>query len=241
MRNPREPALSVVLPAYNESEAVGPLLDELRKVLDAHGEPYEVLVVDDGSTDGMDEVLRDRQADFPELRVVRFKKNAGQTAAMIAGLRLARGGKIVTMDADGQNDPADIPLLVARLEDHPAAFGIRVKRNDAAPRRFASWFANGVRNRLLGTNLRDTGCSLKAFRREAVPELPPFKGMHRFVPSFTMMKGYKGLEVPVNHRPRTRGVSKYPNFGRAIPALLDCLMVRRIQRNLIRYEIEEDR
>ncbi|MBZ0252131.1 MAG: glycosyltransferase, partial [Candidatus Methylomirabilis sp.] len=185
--------------------------------------------------------MRSPRADYPELRVARFKKNAGQTAAMIAGLRLARGERIVTMDADGQNDPADIPLLLGMLKEHPAAFGVRVKRRDTPARRFASWFANGVRNRLLRTDLRDTGCSLKAFRREAVPELPPFKGMHRFVPSFTMMKGYKGVEVPVNHRPRERGVSKYPAFGRAIPALLDCLMVRRMQRNLSRYEIEEDR
>jgi len=235
-----EPAISVLIPAYNEEGAIGGVVEDVRRALESRGEAYEIVVVNDGSTDGTARVLAEAGARIPELRVLRFVRNAGQTAALDAAIKAARGAAIVTLDGDGQNDPGDIPLLLDRLKDYDAAFGIRTRRNDTPIRRFASWFANGVRNRLLGVHLRDTGCSLKAFRREAVHGLPLFDGFHRFLPSLVLMRGCSTVEVPVRHHPRRTGTSKYSALGRAIPALLDCLVVRRLQDRALRFEIAQD-
>ena len=175
--------LSLVVPAYNERENLAPLLDEIRAAL--AGRTYEVIVVDDGSTDGTLDTLKALRARHKELRILALERNSGQTAAFAAGFRAARAPIVVTLDADLQNDPADIPRLVDALEKTgaTAVAGYRATRRDTAWKRLQSRIANGVRNRLNGEVIRDTGCSLKAFRTEAVREVPLFTGMHRFLPT----------------------------------------------------------
>lgn len=233
------PAVSVVVPVYNERENVGPLLEEIAAAL--AGRAYEVVAVDDGSSDGSGDALVALRARHPALRVLRFARNAGQSAAFAAGFRAARGAVLVTMDADLQNDPADVPALLEALERSglDAAVGWRMNRRDTGWKRLQSRIANGVRNRLNHETIRDTGCSLKAFRREAVAELPWFTGMHRFLPTLVKMRGGRVVEVPVRHRPRRFGTTKYGMWNRVFRALADALAVRWMQRRALRYEIRD--
>lgn len=233
------PAVSVVVPVYNERDNLAPLLEEIAAAL--AGRAYEVVAVDDGSTDGSGDALVALRARFPALRVVRFARNAGQSAAFAAGFRAARGAVLVTMDADLQNDPADVPALLAALERAgvEAAAGWRMDRRDTGWKLVQSRIANGVRNRLNHETIRDTGCSLKAFRREAVADIPWFMGMHRFLPTLVKMRGGRVVEVPVHHRPRRFGTTKYGMWNRVFRALADALAVRWMQRRALRYEIRD--
>jgi len=233
------PAVSVVVPVYNEAGNLGPLLDEIAAALG--GRAYEVVAVDDGSTDGSLEELVALRARHPALRIVRFARNAGQSAAFAAGFRAARGAVLVTMDADLQNDPADVPALLDALERSGAgaAVGWRTNRRDSAWKLVQSRIANGVRNRLNRETIRDTGCSLKAFRREAVADIPWFTGMHRFLPTLVKMRGGRVVEVPVRHRPRRCGATKYGMWNRVFRALADALAVRWMQRRALHYEVRE--
>jgi glycosyltransferase involved in cell wall biosynthesis len=233
------PAVSVVVPVYNERENLAPLLDEIAAAL--RGTSYEVVAVDDGSTDGSGEELVALRTRYPALRVVRFARNAGQSAAFAAGFRAAKGAVLVTMDADLQNDPADVPALLDELEESgvEAAVGWRRDRQDTGWKLVQSRIANGVRNRLNHETIRDTGCSLKAFRREAVADIPWFTGMHRFLPTLVKMRGGRVVEVPVRHRPRRFGATKYGMWNRVFRALADALAVRWMQRRALRYEIRE--
>jgi glycosyltransferase involved in cell wall biosynthesis len=239
-RAPTRPELSLVIPAYNERENFAPLLTEIAGAL--NGRSYEVVVVDDGSTDGSSDVLKTLQHDHPALRVVSFEANAGQTAAFAAGFRAARGAVIVTLDADLQNDPADIPRLLDAMDRSgaTAVAGYRVARRDTAWKRVQSVIANGVRNRLNGEAIRDTGCSLKAFRAEALRSLPLFSGMHRFLPTLIKMQGGTVTEVPVSHRPRRSGTTKYGMWNRVLRSFVDALAVRWMQRRVLRYRVREE-
>lgn len=232
MRSDEAPPLkvSVVIPAYNEVEAIGPLLDELVTVLEGIGQGWQVIVVDDGSTDGTGTYLRRRQEVTPGLLVLTQAPNRGQSAAFEAGFAAATGEVVVTMDADGQNDPADIPRVLAAMEGHDAVFGVRADRQDPWLRTFAQRVANLVRNRLLGSVYQDVGCSLKAFRRELIQGVTIEHGFHRFFPYLVEIAGGRGVEVDVNHRPRSLGVSKYSPLGRGIPAFRDLLKVRRLKK-----------
>jgi dolichol-phosphate mannosyltransferase len=234
------PALTVAIPAYNEEANVEPCYRELADVLGTHGDPFEVVFVDDGSTDGTGSVLRRLATADPRVRVLRFRRNAGQTAALHAGFRAARGAVVVTMDADLQNDPHDIPKLLAALPGQDAVCGWRVDRHDPWTKRMASRVANRVRDRFTRDGVHDTGCTLKAFRREAVQDLHLYRGMHRFLPALLQMEGRRVTEVPVSHRPRRAGVSKYGNWGRLWTGLADLLAVRWMARRRLAYEIEED-
>jgi dolichol-phosphate mannosyltransferase len=234
------PALTVVIPAYNEVANVEPCYRELACVLEAHGQPFEILFVDDGSTDGTSGVLRTLASADRRLRVLRFRRNAGQTAALHAGFRAARGAVVVTMDADLQNDPHDIPKLLAALPGQDAVCGWRVDRHDPWTKRIASRVANRVRDRFTRDGVHDTGCTLKAFRREAVQELHLYRGMHRFLPALLQMEGRRVAEVPVSHRPRRAGISKYGNWGRLWTGLTDLVAVRWMARRRLDYVIEED-
>jgi dolichol-phosphate mannosyltransferase len=235
------PELSLVIPAYNERENFAPLLSEIAGALE--GRRYEVVVVDDGSTDGSVETLTGLQQEYPPLRVVAFEANAGQTAAFAAGFRAARGAVVITLDADLQNDPADIPRLLDAMEQSgsTAVAGYRVARRDTPWKRLQSIIANGVRNRLNGEAIRDTGCSLKAFRADAVRALPLFGGMHRFLPTLIKMQGGTVTEVPVRHRPRLYGATKYGMWNRVWRSLVDALAVRWMQRRALRYRVREER
>jgi glycosyltransferase involved in cell wall biosynthesis len=238
---PRPPIeISVVIPVYNEKENLVPLLAEVSAVLKGIGRGYEVLFVDDGSTDGSGRVLSDLRRTDPHVRVVSFARNAGQTAAMDAGFRRARGEVVVTLDADLQNDPADIPLLLAQLEGWDAVVGVRAKRRDSVVRRISSRVANYVRNRLSDETISDTGCSLKAYRRAALSRLVLWNGMHRFLPTLLKMEGFRVRETPVGHRPRRHGESKYGIGNRLVPSFMDLMAVRWMKRRKLRYEVKDE-
>ncbi|MBI2467906.1 MAG: glycosyltransferase family 2 protein [Candidatus Rokubacteria bacterium] len=235
------PWLSVVIPAYNEEPNAEACYRELREVLAGLGRPYEIIFVDDGSTDGTFRVLAGLAEADARLRVIRFRRNAGQTAALAAGFRAARGDLVVTMDADLQNDPRDIPLLLERLAGHDAVCGWRVRRQDPWAKRVGSRVANSVRRRLTGDGVHDTGCMLKAFRRAALDRLTLYRGMHRFLPALLRLEGCRVTEVAVRHRPRRAGQSKYGNWSRLWGGLADLWAVRWMARRRLDYEIAEER
>lgn len=242
MDSPNPPDLSVVFPVYNEEENVPILLAEIAAALDGKGWTYEIVAVDDGSRDGSLEVLRSSKAKHPNLRVVSFEKNAGQTAALDAGWRAARGTLVVSLDADLQNDPADIPPMMKKLEQSGAdmVIGVRVNRHDTWSRKMQSKIGNGVRNWITGDHITDTGCSLKLVRREAVERVKLFTGMHRFLPTLVRMQGYKVVEMPVNHRPRQFGTSKYGAMNRAFRGLADCFAVRWMGKRMLTYKVKDE-
>ena len=234
--------LSVVFPVYNEEENVPILLDEISKALSGEPWTYEMIAVDDGSRDCSLEVLRDARKKYPNLRVITFEKNSGQTAALDAGWRAAKGRYVVSLDADLQNDPADIPRMMRKREELGVdmIIGVRVNRKDTWSRRMQSKIGNGVRNWITGDRITDTGCSLKLVRREAVDKVRLYTGMHRFLPTLVRMAGYKVAEMPVNHRPRRFGESKYGAMNRAFRGLADCLAVRWMGRRMLNYKIREE-
>ncbi len=228
------PAVSVVVPLFNEEENVPILQSELAGAL--AGLDYEIIFVDDGSSDRTVE----RIAPGPQIRVLRFEKNAGQSAAMYAGLRSARGKTAVLIDGDLQNDPADIPRLLAEIErGADLVCGYRAQRKDTLVKRITSRIANFVRSRFTKDGVRDTGCTLKAMRRECIGALVPFKGMHRFIPALVKGAGYRLVEVPVNHRPRKFGQSKYGLGNRALRATIDMFGVRWLLSRQLKYKLRE--
>ena len=234
------PDLSLVVPVFNERDNLPLLVREIAAAL--AGRRYEIVTVDDGSTDGSLEALKTLKRAHPELHIVAFAANAGQTAAFAAGFRAARGEVIVTLDADLQNDPADVPSLVAQLETSGAAavVGYRVDRRDSRWKRVQSRIANGVRNWLNRETIRDTGCSLKAFRADAVRALPLFNGMHRFLATLVRMQGGRVVEAPVRHRPRRFGRTKYGMWNRIWRSLVDAFAVRWMQRRALSYRVSEE-
>ena len=234
--------LSVVIPVYNEEASLSPLWSELRGVLNRLRLSFEVVFVDDGSRDRSAEIIRSfREAD-QRVRLVRLKTNGGETAATDAGFKAARGRRIVVMDADLQNDPSDIPMLLAHLDQWDAVTGWRVDRaaGDNLVRRASSRIANRIRNWLSDEAIQDSGCTFRAFRRECLRELVLYRGFHRFVPTLLKMRGYRVIEVPVGHRPRRFGRSKYGVLNRAMVAFADLLVIRWMKARFLRYEIVED-
>lgn len=224
-------AISVVVPVKDEAGNVGPLAREIAAAL--KGQSHEIIFVDDGSSDGTDRALSALKGEIPQLRVLRHARNLGQSRGIRSGVKAAQGDVIVTLDGDGQNDPADIPKLLDVLQADPAlgmVSGIRVKRQDSASRRLASQLGNGFRNWLLGDGASDTGCGLKVFRRQAFLDLPYFDHIHRFLIALMLREGVGVTYVPVNHRPRLSGRSKYTNFGRLLVSVQDLLGVRWLQR-----------
>ncbi len=234
--------LSVVIPVYDEAENLPSLWDELRGVLQGLGLGFEVVFVDDGSGDRSAEIIRGFRDVDPRVRMVRLKANAGETAATDAGFKAARGKWVVVMDADLQNDPHDIPAMLSHLDRWDAVTGWRVKRGEGDDwlRRLSSRVANRVRNRLSDETVQDSGCTFRAFRRECLRDLVLYRGFHRFVPTLLKMRGYRVIEVPVNHRPRRFGQSKYGVMNRAFVAFADLLVVRWMKSRLLRYEVAED-
>ena len=234
--------VSVVIPVYNEEENLPPLWAELRGVLESLGRTFEVVFVDDGSHDRSAEIVRGfREAD-PRVRLVRLKANAGETAATDAGFKAAVGRIVVTMDADLQNDPADLPVLLAPLETWDAATGWRVDRGqgDTWVRRLSSRVANRIRNAISDETIHDSGCTYRAFRRECLRDLALYRGFHRFIPTLLRMRGFRVVEVPVRNRPRRFGESKYGIMNRAFVAFADLLVVRWMKSRLLRYQVTED-
>jgi glycosyltransferase involved in cell wall biosynthesis len=232
---PAAPELSVVVPAYNERDNMVPLFAELREALAGVGRSYEIVAVDDGSRDGTGEwLLREAERD-PRVVPVLLAANSGQSAALAAGLRRARGAVIVTLDADLQNDPADLPVLLAALEHADVVSGVRQRRQDDWVRRVSSRIANATRRAVLGDRLTDVGCSFKAYRREALDGVPLFTGAHRFLPVLCMFRGARLTEVPLSHRPRRHGESKYGVGNRLGRGLYDLIGVRWLRSRMLRY------
>ena len=228
------PTVSVVVPLFNEEENVPILQSELRSALS--GLDHEIVFVDDGSVDRTVEQIETAS----NIRVIRFEKNTGQSAAIYAGLQAARGATAVLIDGDLQNDPADIPRLLAEIASGAdVVCGYRVKRKDTAVKRLTSRIANAVRSRFTKDGVRDTGCTLKAMRRECVSSLVPFKGMHRFIPALVKGAGYRLVEIPVNHRSRRFGESKYGLGNRALRATIDMFGVRWLLARRLNYKIRD--
>jgi dolichol-phosphate mannosyltransferase len=231
---PRSPEVSVVVPLFNEEESISLLQTELSAALKNFD--YEIVFVDDGSAD----CTADRIERKMNVRVIRFEKNAGQSAAIYAGVMAARGAILVLIDGDLQNDPADIPRLLAEIaRGADLVCGYRAQRRDTRVKRLTSRIANAVRSRFTKDGVRDTGCTLKAMRRECASVLVPFKGMHRFIPALVKGAGFRLVEMPVNHRPRRFGRSKYGLGNRALRATIDMFGVRWLLSRRLNYKIRE--
>jgi dolichol-phosphate mannosyltransferase len=235
METTNAPAVSVIVPLFNEEENMSVLQSELKAAL--AGIDHEMIFVDDGSIDR----TLERIETAPNVRVIRFEKNTGQSAAIYAGLQAAHGAIAVLIDGDLQNDPTDIPRLLAEI--HRGAdlvCGYRARRKDTLLKRLTSRIANFVRSRFTKDYVRDTGCTLKAMRRDCVSALLPFKGMHRFIPALVKGAGYRLVEIPVNHRPRRFGQSKYGLGNRALRATIDMFGVRWLLSRRFNYKIRGD-
>ena len=241
--------VSVIVPAKNEAESLPRLVEEiavaLRPLIGTAGfNGFEIVLVDDGSTDSTPEILQRLASDYPELRPVRLVANVGQSAATAAGFRLACGDHVATLDADLQNDPADLVILWKAIQDSGegeprAALGWRMKREDVWSKRLISRIANRVRNRVLGQEIRDTGCSVRIFPRETALRLPVFRGCHRFFGPLLLREGCAVVQVPVRHRPRSHGVSHYTLWNRSLRVLVDLLGVAWLMRREARYQISQ--
>ncbi len=231
--------ISVVVPVYNEEENLPVLIPQIAEVLRPLGKTYEMIFVDDGSKDHSRRLLKEMAPQYPQIRILGFKKNCGETAAGAAGLKEARGEIVITIDADLQNDPKDIPRMLEYLKDYDVVSGWRQKREDSWVKRITSRIANRVRNSLSGEEIQDSGCTFRAYKRECLQNLKLYKGMHRFIPTLVKMEGYRVIEIPIAHHPRKFGVSKYTTWNRMWRAFIDLLAVKWMKSRHIHYEIEE--
>lgn len=233
--------VSIVIPVYNEEESLPVLAREIADAMAATGRAYEVIFVDDGSSDASPRVLAELAARDGRLKVLHLARNQGQSSALAAGFRRAGGEVVVTLDADLQNDPADIPRLLAALEGCDLVSGVRVERHDSWTRRASSRIANRVRDRVIHDGITDVGCSLKAYRAELLRDLPLFKGMHRFLPALVQLQGAERVqEIPVSHRARRYGEAKYNIRNRLWRALADLAAVVWMRKRWIDRRLEEE-
>jgi glycosyltransferase involved in cell wall biosynthesis len=227
------PELSIVVPALDEQDNVAPLIAQVEQAILSAGIAAELIVVDDGSTDQTLPRLMELRSTRPWLRVLHRDRPQGQSAAMYAGIQIARGQFVATLDADLQNDPADLPTLLGQIRRGEAdmAQGLRARRHDSAIRLFSSWVGRTARGLILGDKIHDTGCTTRVLRASLARQiLLQFRGMHRFMPAYARILGAKVIEVPVNHRPRAAGVAKYGMWNRAFVGLIDCFAVRWMSR-----------
>jgi len=232
------PFVSVVVPCFNEAENIPQLAKHVREVFSAlERYRYECLIVDDGSTDDTPAVLRAVSAEDPNVRPLRLARNAGQSAALVAGLQHARGDLILTLDGDLQNDPRDFPKFLELLETYDCVCGYRAERNDSWIRRASSRAANAVRNGVLHDGVRDSGCGAKGFRRTCIASVVPFNGVHRFLPALIRQAGFTIVECPVTHHPRLHGVSKYGIHNRLWRGLYDLVGVAWLRKRVVRPEV----
>lgn len=232
--------LSVVVPVRNEQDNIAPLVREIMAALASR--EYEIIYVDDGSTDATAQRLRDLRAECPRLRIVHHAASCGQSTAVRTGVKVAKGDWVATLDGDGQNDPADIPKMLAVLEDGVELVGgnRRHARRDSWIKRISSIVANGVRSRMLRDSTPDTGCGLKLFRRDVFLDLPYFDHMHRFLPALVQRRGGRVISVPVNHRPRERGQSNYGTLDRLMVGIVDLFGVMWLLRRAKRPVMSEE-
>jgi len=239
MNSSQKIEISAVIPVFNEEENLPVLIPKLMEIFNQLSKVYEVIFVDDGSSDNSRKILREMAIQNPTLRVLGLKENRGLSTALLAGMKEARGDILITLDSDLQNDPADIPKLLQCLDQYDMATGWRQKRDDPWLKRIASKIGNGVRNRLSGETIHDSACTLRVFKKECIRTVPIFNGMHRFFSTLVKMEGFRIVEVPVSHHPRRYGKSKYNIRNRMIRSFTDLLAVRWMKDRRIRYEIEE--
>ena len=237
--NKKTVEVSVVIPAYNEEQNITALLKRITEVFKSFGRSFEVIIVDDGSTDKTLDLLREHKQSKSWLRVIALDQNHGQSSAMAAGFEAARGEIIATLDADLQNDPGEIPTLIEKLNECDAVVGWRLKRQDPWMRRVSTRIANTVRNKLSGESIHDSACSLKVYKRLCLEGLTLYKGMHRFMPTLVKMRGFKVMEVPVSHHRRYAGKAKYGVWNRMFRAFVDLLAVRWMKKRHITYHARE--
>lgn len=231
---------SVVVPLKNEEGNIQDLVAEIEPVMQALGKPWELIAVDDGSTDKTAAILKELKKSKPYLRIVTFEKNFGQSSAFDAGFKTAKGNIVITMDGDRQNDPRDIPKLLALLPANDLVVGWRKDRKDTFSKKITSKLANFVRGTLCEDGMHDTGCSLKAYKKSALEKLKLYNGMHRFLPALFLIEGFKVAEVPVNDRKRVQGVTKYNIFNRSFNTIADMLAVRWMRKRQLRYKVREE-
>lgn len=230
---------SVITPLKNERENLPALIDEIRAVMASLGATWELICVDDGSTDGSYELLQDMQSIHPQLSIVKLDRNYGQSAALAAGWSQAKGTWVITLDADLQNDPGDIRKMAPLRTQYDLVNGWRVNRKDTVQKRWISKIANFVRSKMCEDGVHDTGCSLKIMRREALNKIFWFRGAHRFLPALFRLYGYQVGEIPVHHRPRHKGTSHYHIFNRGLAPIVDMLAFIWLRRRHVSYKIEK--
>jgi len=235
-----KPTYSVIVPLKNEEENIEALVDELEPVMKGLGAPWELICIDDGSTDSTLDKLQSLKAVKPYLRILKFDRNYGQSSAFDAGFKNAQGEFVITLDGDRQNDPKDIPKLVAAAAHYDLVCGCRTKRKDSLSKRLTSFLANKVRSNLCKDGITDTGCSLKVYRADCLRQIKMFNGMHRFLPALFNNEGFRIHEIPVNHRPRTHGTTKYTFLNRSFNTIADMLAVRWMRNRYLGYKIERE-
>lgn len=233
--------ISIVVPIRNESENVPALVEDLQKVLKPRAQCFEILFIDDGSTDSSYAVIQELKRLHPEIRVIKFERNYGKTAALQAGFERALGEVLIIMDGDRQNDPVDIPGFLEKIKDYDIVCGYRARRLDSKWRLIQSRIANRIRNAFTHDGVRDSGCGYQALRRECLKKIKLYGGMHRFLPCLFQMEGFTFAQIPVLHHPRVAGVSNYPFWQRLRRATLDLLAVRWMLYRRIAYKISEER
>jgi len=234
-----KPEISIVVPVYNEEKNLPILIPQIADVMQRLGRKYEIILVDDGSTDNSFNVITTLAKQYIELRYIRFNSNSGQSAAFDAGFKTAVGEIIVTLDSDLQNNPEDIPNLLSHIPEYDIVCGWRVKRQDSLVRKFSSRIANSIRNLFIKDGIHDTGCSLKAYKKEWLAKIKLYNGMHRFLPALLQIEGARILEVEVSHNPRHYGSSKYNIRNRLFAVIYDMLAVQWMHRRTLLYKITD--
>lgn len=227
---------SIVIPMKNEEDNVRELIEELEPVMHSVGEPWELIIIEDGSTDNTKSILVEMKTTRPHLKIISFDHNYGQSSGFDAGFKMAQGEFIITLDGDRQNDPKDIPKLISLSDDADLVCGQRIKRRDPWQKRIISTLANAVRSRLCHDGVQDTGCSLKLYRRSSLLQIKLFEGMHRFLPALFKIEGFKVVETPVNHRERVKGSSKYNLFNRSLNTVFDMFAVMWMRKRHLKYK-----
>ena len=230
--------ISVIAPVYNEKENISRFIVKVEQALRRRFDSYEIILVDDGSTDGSSEIMDNEAEKNGHVKVYHFTKNNGQTAALAAGFKVCTGDLVVTMDSDLQTDPEDIYVLLAYIDDYDMINGKRETREDGLKRKISSLIGNGIRNLITRDNIKDTGCPLKLFKKEVVKSYYLFEGMHRFLPTLAKMNGFKVIEVPVRHYDREYGKSKYGVFNRLFKGLKDAFAVRWMKKRKLTYQFD---
>jgi len=233
-------AYSIVVPMKDEEDHVGDLLAEIEPVMNTLGHPWELICIDDGSSDGTGKRLQGLRQQHPFLTILTLAKSSGQSAALAAGFARARGEFIITLDGDRQNDPADIPKLLTAIADYDLVCGRRVTRSDPWTRKVISYLSNAIRRRVCGDGIHDTGCALKVCRRSCLRQIRLFNGMHRFLPALFQIEGFRVREIPVSHRARTAGQSKVRLGSRLFGPVFDMLGVAWMRKRRLRYHLERD-